>query len=132
MAENARGAKIPAWVCARCGESLAFRFADRGNRDNAMLARGLIRLPKDREGMHSYGLPPAELVGRQRRAGRTGSRPRRMRGNSGPKFTAPAMPWGPEEALLPFFVYCPRRGVCGLGQVVNGPLEEMLSKVVIG
>lgn len=133
IVQNARGIKVPQWFCVKCGEGLAFLYVDRGNRPNAMLVRGLIRLPQDSEGLHAYGLPPVEVTeSRQRRAGRAGSRPRRARGFTGPRFTAPAPEWGPEEALIPFFVYCPRRGVCGVGQVVNMPLEEALSKLVIG
>ena len=136
---NGRGQDIPGWVCCKCGQDLAYLVGTfGGGLPSVHLRRGLIRLPQDRDGLPAFGLPPREMIGKQRRTGRPEERPRRIRGSdfsNGRRFEktdVPPMQWAFERTPLPLFVYCPRVGVCGIGQILNLPMEEALSRLVIG
>jgi hypothetical protein len=128
------GVNVPGWTCTECGQQLAYldqpdsepyrrNRARPGALPRAVLRRELVRLPDSREGLHAYGLPQRELRGKQ-------PKPRTERG--GTRLPSELL-WQVEfPVTLPFYVFCPRPGVCGIGQVVNLPMEEALANLTIG
>lgn len=93
--ETEQGTRL-GWFCIGCGQWLATYGFESGGQFYAFLHEKLIRLPKDREGLPTYGLAPRELAGR----------------------TTRNWQWD-NQIRLPVVAYCPRRGVCGRAQLVG-------------
>ncbi len=89
------------WLCRGCDDSLATdkRAVEPGT---AYLRSELVPLPQHHDGMAAYGLPQRRITGhKDQRRGLP-----RESGYTGP-------------VKLPVYVYCLRKGVCGIGQVIE-------------
>lgn len=90
------------WLCRGCGDSLAATKMP-WTPGTVHLRSDLVPLPQHHEGLIAYGLPQRQMTG--------GKDQRRGLPARDSAYTGPVD--------LPVYVYCLRKGSCGIGQVIE-------------